>query len=156
MPDDEPLIALRDLLRQQRWAALATLNKQGNPEASMVAYVMSEDFSEAYLHLSELAAHTRNLQQQPRASLAVSVGDSGNGDPQQLPRASLFGQVEILPRDDPHYEAVKQKYLTRLPDAEPLFGFGDFRLFRMRVDKARYVGGFARAYSLPIEQLRLC
>jgi hypothetical protein len=36
-----------------------------------------------------------------------------------------------------------------------LFDFGDFNLYRFIPQSARYVGGFARAYTLTAEQLGL-
>jgi len=149
----EQLERLRALLAEKRWAALATLGREGTPEGSMVAYAMSEDGGELYLHLSELASHTRNLQQQPQASLVISENDGGHGDPQQLARASLFGRVERLSPDHPGYPGARQCYLAQLPDAEPLFGFADFHLYRMTVDKLRFVGGFGQASSFTPEAL---
>lgn len=153
MADTEHLNSLRELLARHRWAALATVGRQQSPEASMVAYVMSERLDEVYLHLSELAAHTRHLQQHPQASLVVSDCDDGQGDPQQLARASLFGSAECVAPDSPAYAAIRARYLARLPDAEPRFSFADFRLFRLRLEKIRFVGGFARASTFTPKQL---
>jgi heme iron utilization protein len=44
--------------------------------------------------------------------------------------------------------------LARLPNAEMLFTFPDFVLFRLTPSEARYIGGFARAYTLSPELLR--
>jgi hypothetical protein len=41
-----------------------------------------------------------------------------------------------------------------LPAATQLFDFPDFTLFRFIPSEARYIGGFARAYTLTPEQLR--
>lgn len=143
---EESLQQLRSLLAEQRWAALATSGNEGEPEASMVAYVLTEDGAGLYLHLSELAAHTRNLMRSAQASLAVSEKDSG-GDPQQLQRATLFGHVEALERDSEAYATARERYLARLPDAAMLFDFSDFHLFRMEITRVRFTGGFAQAYS---------
>lgn len=118
----------------------------------MVAYVMSDDLSEAYLHLSTLAGHTRNLAKHPQASLVISECDQQRQDPQQLARATLSGTVFVMEPSNQAYAHARQHYLERLPDAEPLFDFADFRLFRLRINKIRYVGGFARAFSYsPVE-----
>jgi len=144
---------LASLIRGQRWAALATL-AEGAPAASMVAYVPEADFGGFLLHLSRLAPHTRNLLADPRASLAITEPDPGRGDPQTLARVTIHGTVLQLPRDSHEYAAGRALYLQRLPDAERLFGFGDFMLFRLVPDGARYIGGFARAWSLGGEELR--
>ena len=50
--------------------------------------------------------------------------------------------------------AARACYLARLPAAAPLFDFPDFALFRFVPSEARYIGGFARAYTLTPEHLR--
>ena len=153
MAKSEYLQQIAHTLRQHRWAALATVDETVQPLASMVAYAMDTDLNCLYLHLSGLAAHTRELRSQPTAALLISECDSGNGDPQQLARLSLRTSGEIIARDAEDYEAAKRCYLKRLPDAEQLFGFGDFMLFRLKVEGARFVGGFGRAHSYRGEEI---
>lgn len=147
MAKTEQLPRLIALLNYQRWAALATNDKEGKPEASMVAYALDEQRAALYLHLSQLASHSRNLQHQPDASLVISEPDSGVGDPQQLARVTLSGRVTPLQRDEPTYEEARRCYLQRLPTAVQLFDFADFCLFRFTIARARFVGGFAQAHS---------
>jgi putative heme iron utilization protein len=142
------------MLRQHRWAALATVDGEGLPAASMVAYAVDLERGVLYLHLSGLAAHTRELLQHPRAALVIGECDHGEGDPQQLARLSLRGEVCVVTRDEANYESVKGCYLQRLPDAEQLFTFGDFQLFRFTITGARFVGGFGQAHSYRGEELR--
>lgn len=153
MNNDERL-RLRQLLVEQRWAALATLADDGAPSVSFVAYVPEPDFAGFLIHVSRLAAHTRNLLARPRIALGVSAPDSGEGDPQLLPRLSIHGAVSIIARGTTEYDSARTLYLSRLPQAEQLFGFDDFVLLRLQPTEVRYVGGFARAYSLNGEQLR--
>ena len=141
------------LLQQQRWAALATFNDDGSPEASMVAYAMGHHAGEIYLHLSELAPHTRNLMQSPRLALAISEPDTGEGDPQRLARATLYGRAEPLEPGDTDYATARSCYLSRLPTAQRLFDFGDFHLFRLHVDTLRFVGGFGQAFTISSNEL---
>jgi len=143
----EHLPRLIALLEEHRWAALATIGMRGKPEASMVAYAVDEKRDALYLHLSQLAAHSRNLLRNPDASLVISETDGGEGDPQELARVSLFGRVTCLERDEAGYAEARLRYLHRLPTAEPLFDFADFRLFRFTIYTARFVGGFAQAHS---------
>lgn len=141
-----------ELLLSHRWAALATVDDEGLPAASMVAYALEAECQGILLHLSALAAHSSHLLARPHASLVVSAAE-GSEDPQQLPRLSLNTSVEVLERDSDEYARARTLYLESLPDAEPLFGFGDFRLFRLRPITARYVGGFANAHTLDSEAL---
>jgi hypothetical protein len=61
--------------------------------------------------------------------------------------------VVLLPRNTPEYDAARSLYLARLPAAAMLFDFTDFGLYRFVPDGARYVGGFARAYTLTVKHL---
>jgi len=147
MSKNEQLDQLGQLLEGQRWAALATVDASGQPMASMVGYVMSEEFDSVVLHLSNLAAHTRNLLVRPLASLVVSAHDNGNQDPQLLKRASLQGRVEIIDRENPLYIPHGTRYLQRLPDSARLFDFPDFILFRLVISEIRFVAGFGQAFT---------
>jgi putative heme iron utilization protein len=151
---DAALAHAARLLRRHRWGALATLEPDGTPYASSVAFVVEADFSGVLLHLSSLAPHTRNLLQRPAVSLLVSETDAGDGDPQTLPRLSLLGDITAIARDSADYAPARQTYLRRLPSAEPLFEFGDFRLFRLVPREARFVGGFASARRFDASALR--
>ena len=141
------------LIVTSRWAALATLD-DGSPLASMVAYAPEPGLAGLLFFLSGLSLHTQNLLADPRGSLAVSEPDPGTGDPQTLRRVTLSGRVEEIPRDTAAFAADWASYVGRFPDAEPRLALGDFRLFRLVVDEARYVGGFARATTLDGDRLR--
>ena len=145
---------VRHLLLKQRWAALATLCDDGNPSVSFVAYVVDSGFNGFLLHVSRLAAHTRNLLIRPTVALAISESDAGRDDPQLLARITIEGSASVIPRGTPDYQASRDLYLAKLPQAEQLFGFEDFVLVRLLPQRARYVGGFARAFQFTAEQLR--
>jgi putative heme iron utilization protein len=142
-----------ELIRDRRWAALATQGPEG-PEASWVAYVPEAGFGGFLLHLSTLAAHTRNLLAHPRASLAISAPERENEDPQTLARVMVQGEVAIIPKDCADYRDAARRYQERLPTSTPRFEFGDFLLLRLTPVQVRFVGGFARAYTLDDAGLR--
>jgi len=147
MSKREQLEQLTQLVDGQRWAALATVDDTAQPIASMVGYVVSEEFDSVVLHLSRLAAHTRNLLANPHASLVISACDDGSIDPQLLMRASLQGQVTIIEREEPRHALYRTRYLERLPDSARLFDFPDFILFRLVISEIRFVAGFGQAYT---------
>lgn len=154
MNDNSMRNRLHALLQQRRWAALATADGAGVPMASMVGYVVGANTAVIYLHLSRLAAHTGNLLANGKAALVIGEDDSGVGDPQELARVTLQGRAVAVPRDSDEYRAARDRYLQRLPASERLFDFPDFTLFRLDVDGARFVGGFAQARSFSAEELR--
>lgn len=152
--NDEQAIRLRQLLVEQRWAALATLGEDGRPSVSFVAYVPEPGFNGFLLHVSRLAAHTRNFLARPAVALAISDTDAGQEDPQLLARITIHGSASVIQRGTADYLASREHYLAKLPQAEQLFGFEDFVLVRLCPHEARYVGGFAQAFRLSAEQLR--
>lgn len=136
-----------DLIRHRRWAALATLGPNG-PEASWVAYVPEADCSTFLLHLSTLSVHTGHLLADARASLAISEPERDGEDPQTLARAMIQGQVEIITKGSLDYREASRRYQERLPDSTPRFAFSDFLLLRLVPVQVRFIGGFARAYTV--------
>ena len=145
---------LARLIRGGRWAALATYG-DGAPLASMVAYACEPGFAGFLMHLSRLSAHTRNLLASPSASIAISEPDTAQiRDPQMLGRVSIQGEARPLQEDLGGYRKAKALYEKRFPDSSPLFGFGDFLLFRLVPREARFVAGFARAYTVDLVELK--
>jgi heme iron utilization protein len=143
----EELATIAALIRSQRVAALGTL-RNDSPFVSMVSYAAEPDFGGLLLHLSRLAAHTRQLLAAPQSSLQICEPDDGRDDVQTLTRITLAGVAVPIPAASAGYAAARACYLTRLPAATPLFDFPDFALFRFVPSEARYVGGFARVYTL--------
>ncbi len=140
------------LVLAHRWAALATLGDDG-PSASMVAYAPEPGLRNLVLFVSGLSEHTRNLIKEPRAALVISEIDSGTGDPQTLARLSVKGTAAMVERAAPEFDEVWRTYIARLPDAAPRIVLRDFSLFRIVVEEARYVGGFAQAGTIPPARL---
>lgn len=52
----------------------------------------------------------------------------------------------MLPSDALTYAAIKKQYLTRFPLAAPMFRFGDFALWELRLQDAHLVLGFGQAF----------
>ncbi len=136
---DSPARACRRLIRDTRSAALATaMPRKGWPYASLVTVACDTDASPILL-LSQLSDHTRNLGADGRASLLFEAA-SRRSNPQTGPRVSVMGRVE--PSAD---ERLARRFLARHPEAERYAGFADFGFYRMTVERAHYVGGFAKA-----------
>jgi hypothetical protein len=145
---------LQRIIREGRWAALATYG-DGAPLASMVAYASETGFTGFLMHLSLLSAHTRNLLASGAASLAISEPDGARvRNPQTLARVSIQGEVRPLQEAAPGYAEARALYEKRFPDSSPLFGFEDFLLFRLVPREARFVAGFASAYTVDARELQ--
>jgi putative heme iron utilization protein len=144
---------LRLLLRERRVAALGTL-QDGEPVVSAVPFAASDDAGSIVIHVSSLAAHTRNLQAHPAVSLMVMAEDDPRQMAQALPRLTLQGQARFVEAGSDDERRCKALYLAKFADAAELFGFADFRLVMIAVREARLVAGFARAHTLGPEDLK--
>lgn len=149
---NETYLPAARLLAESRWAALAVLH-EGAPAAAMTSYALAPDGAALYVHLSQMSLHTRALLGEPRAALVVSAPDTGEGDPQTLPRVSLSGVALALVPGTPEYEAGQAAYVGRFPGADERFALADFVLFRFEPAEARWVGGFGRALRMSGAQL---
>lgn len=146
--------ALRELLGQQRVASLGTLDDDGAPFVSMVPFALLPSTGELVIHVSGLAAHTRNLEQRPRAALMVCQAEAPGEPVHALARVSM--DVTALPctvGTDGH-AAARDAYLARFPEAEPMTALGDFRFVRLQPAGARQVAGFGAARSVDAAELR--
>lgn len=129
----------RLLVRERGTGALATtLVENKAPYASLVTYACDHQGQPIFL-FSALSDHTKNIAADPRASLLVENA-STRRNPQTGPRLTLIGQV----RPDKKPE-TRARFLARHPDAGLYADFGDFAFYRMTVERAHFVGGFARA-----------
>ena len=146
-------IALRKLLTAQPVAALATLHR-GEPAVSMVPFALLSGGEGLVVHVSRLATHTQDMLDHPGVALLVTGTVAAGDSPLALPRVSIQGHARPCPADAPAHAQARQAYLARLPDAEPLFGFGDFSLFVIEPESLRFVAGFGRAIAFKAERLR--
>lgn len=146
--------ALRALLAAQRVAALGTLGDDSAPFVSMVPFAVDAQDRSLVIHISGLAAHTRNLQRTPRASLMVCQAEVTGEPVHALPRVTLDVQAADAAAGA-DAQACRDAYLARFPEAEPMTALGDFRFVRLRPLGARQVAGFGAARSLDVAELAL-
>lgn len=143
--------ALRDLLHTQRVAALGTLTAQGEPFVSMVPYAIEPESACLVIHVSLLAAHTRQMLAHPTVSLLVMQAEVSGEPVHALPRVSLQGTATQLTRDSAPWLTARQAYLARFPEAEPMTELGDFSFVSLAIDRANQVAGFGAARQLDAE-----
>jgi putative heme iron utilization protein len=133
----------RALLRARDSGVLCTQSarRAGFPSASLVPYALSAR-GEPLLLLSAIAQHTRNVEADPRACLFVFDPEAAAKDARTAARLAVYGEVSPLAGDA---EAEgRASYLARHPSGRGLLGM-DFRLYRLAVEEAQWVGGFAAA-----------
>jgi putative heme iron utilization protein len=144
-PAFNPQAESKLLLRTIRSGALATLSDRGGPFATLTAVATHYDGSPILL-LSRLAAHTRNLERDPRCSLLLTLG--GRGDPLAHPRLTL--EAVAARTTDP---AARARFLRRNPKSALYANFPDFSFWRLEITGVHLNGGFARAADFGPEAL---
>jgi len=145
--------ALRELLHSRRVAALGTLGPDGAPQVSMVPFAPCAMPRCIVLHVSGLAAHTRNLELAPTVSLMVMHAEVDGAPVHALPRVSIEARAELLAPQGPMATACRAAYLARFPEAEPMTQLGDFRFVALHLTDARHVAGFGAARSVDADEL---
>jgi putative heme iron utilization protein len=133
--------AVRRLIRTGRSGALGTL-AAGVPLVSLVTYGTDYDGSPLFL-LSTLAEHTQSLLINPQCSFLIERA-SQLDNPQTGERVTLCGRMEKV-RDPAHLATARARFLSQNPAAARYADFGDFALWRLVIERAHFVGGFARA-----------
>jgi len=142
----------RALLAAESVGVLSTISvhRPGFPYGSVTPYALAARGAPILL-LSRLAAHTKNLNADPRASLFV--GDrSAAEDPQAGARISLLGRVATLRA--PEEPDARARYLAAWPRAADYLALGDFSFWRLDVEEARLIAGFGEIRWLDGAALR--
>jgi putative heme iron utilization protein len=147
--DRELRTVLRQLVHGRMIAALGTLH-QSAPFVSMVPYAVAKDGC-LILHVSRLAAHTRDMVDYPDVSLLISEPEAAGKMPQALARVTLQGQAQIISRESEKYNDAREVYLARFPDAARFFEFSDFDIFIIKPVSARFIAGFGQAVTINSE-----
>jgi putative heme iron utilization protein len=88
----------------------------------------------------------------PDVSLLIAESEGSEKMAQELARVTIEGRAEILDRDSEKYATAREAYLSRFPDAAPLFEFSDFNIFIIRPISVRIIAGFGKAGSITGEE----
>lgn len=144
MSENAAAAAVRRLIREARFATLATLEETGAPYASLVA-VGTDEFGQPTFLISRLARHTKNIGRDQRISVLVAT--AGTDDPLDAPRASLLGRIAPAGAD------ARPRYLARHESAAGYADFADFGFFHMELESAHLVEGFGRIVDVPGREL---
>jgi putative heme iron utilization protein len=142
---------LRSVLGTQRIASLGTLH-QGEPYVSMVPFALLPG-GVFVIHVSALAAHTKDMRASPRVSLLVIAPQDAQTPPQAVARVTIQADAEPLYDAMPEHAQARAAYLERFPQSAQTFELSDFSLVALRPRSLRVVGGFAQAKTVTPEGL---
>jgi heme iron utilization protein len=142
---------VQSLLHTMRVGMLATVG-DAFPLASAVPFLPLQGWTELLLHISTLAAHTRNLLRDPRLSLLIMETDDPQKNPLALKRLSLQGTAGLIDPHSPTYDMLARQFTDRFPDAAITMSLADFQLWRIDIQIAQFIAGFGRAYAAQSSQ----
>jgi putative heme iron utilization protein len=128
------------LLSDRKFGVLATMSKKvpGYPFASVTPFSVDDHGRPLFL-LSGLALHTKNILDDPKASLLVFEPEAEQ-DPLGSARMNVMGEIHPVP--DAEVEAAREIYSKQHPESAQWMDFGDFRLYQLSIEDVYYIGGF--------------
>lgn len=147
-------------LHQAHYGTLGTLNTHedtlGYPTGSIVPFALDR-YGRPFIFIANIAAHTRNMKRDNRASLFLS-NETVSGDPQSTWRASVIGNFSKLVTtedaaqnsysekiDVQEEEELMARYIERVPKAKSYSRTHGFHFWRMSdIKSIRYIAGFGR------------
>jgi putative heme iron utilization protein len=143
--------AARTLLKRQSVGVLSThsVDVEGYPFGSIAPYVLNYD-GEPTMLISDIAQHTRNIKRNNKVSLTIF--DQRAVDPQAGGRLTWIGDAESV---DPSDTKIRGRYLRYFPSAESYFETHDFSLYRIRLRRSRFIGGFGEIYWIEPDAMLL-
>ena len=128
------------LMASRTFGVLCTVSKRapGYPFGSIVNFALDEAGRPLFV-LSALAVHTKNVKEDPKASLVI-YGEGAESDVLGTARLTVMGVIRPVPESE--VGAARSKFFARHPDAAQYMAFADFDVYRMEVADVYYVGGF--------------
>ena len=121
---------------------LSTVSKKHDdyPFGSFVTYVTGSART-AYLYLSDLADHTKNLHHSPKSSLTI-IKLNNVGDKQNSERLTIMG--DLVPLSDGELDSCKERYHKIIPESKAYANMHDFNFYKIQIKNVRWIGGFGK------------
>lgn len=149
--DAEACALARSLLKEVRFAAIGTLDTDGFPHVSRIAFGRGPRGGYWSL-ISRLALHAKALRRDPRAGLMVGL-PGPKGDPLTHPRLSLRVEAHAIDPMNPLHPTLCDRWLADHPKSKLYITLPDFYFVEFKILAATLNGGFARAWRLRPEDL---
>ena len=131
-----------NLFRSSNTAILSTLSKStdGYPFGSFVTTV-SHSNRELFIYASDIAEHTKNILNDSKACVTLSSVNN-QGDKQASSRLSLMGDLTKISSED--IKNCQARFFKFLPESEKYSDIHGFNFYRLKILKARWIGGFGQ------------
>jgi heme iron utilization protein len=139
-----------ELIASQQTLLLSTASANGVPDISYAPFVRDQA-GLFYIYVSEMACHTANLLNNPRASILFIRPESESRNLFARERAVLNCSVEEIIRDDATYIKSVQALQDKFGEiVSVLSSLSDFHLFALNPKNGRYVVGFGQAFTINV------
>ena len=129
-----------ELLRNCREGVLSTVSKkfEGYPFGSFVTFISGPDRSIIF-YASDIAQHTINIKNNSKA--CITLFNLNEGDKQDSSRLSLLGDIQKI---EDGSEEVSEKFIDFFPESAQYSKMHDFNFYKLKVNEARWIGGFGK------------
>lgn len=137
----EAISHARSLLHRRHFGILGTISVklEGFPFGSIVPYCIDGDGKPIVL-ISTIAQHTKNIVQDNRCSLTISLEEE---DVQAKGRLCIIGNMESLSSEAGD---VRELYYRHFPQARKYGEAHNFSFYHLNPISVRYIGGFGAIY----------
>lgn len=144
------------LRRNLQTVLLATASAEGEPDGSVAAALLDDD-GVFHIYVSGLAAHTRNLTANARASVLLVEDEAVTRLPLARRRLTFACTVGAVPRASPEFARLAARFREKFGGTiDLLVGLPDFQFVRLVPRRGRLVAGFGEAYEVdPLDWSRL-
>ncbi|MGL4858596.1 MAG: heme utilization protein HutZ [Enterobacteriaceae bacterium] len=138
---------MAEFRRQCHSLFLATLDEQGTPNVSYAPFVLLDDGY--YILISEIARHTRNLQQSGRASMMLIEDEGQSREIFARRRLTFSVTAQVIERHEARWQSAINALAERQGErVNELINMADFILFRLQPEEGLYVKGFGQAFTV--------
>ena len=146
------IVEIKELVESKDTLQLATVDKQGKPNASYAPFVCCNDGY--YILISEMAMHTKNILVNPNVSLMIIEDESEADSLHSRKRLTLDATALLVSHETNKWSEVTKVMIERLGDTvNTLVQLSDFHLIHLQPKQGLYVKGFGKAYPVSSNDL---
>ena len=140
---------LKELFDSQNLGVLST-HRSGQPYASLVAFVVTDDLKYLYFVTPKATRKFENLSANPRVAFLVNDSVNREDDFHRAVAATIIGVAEEL--GSSKREKVQEKYLARHPHLADFVASPTSALIRVKIRSYYLVRRFQQVMELHINQ----
>lgn len=139
---------MKNFIAPIKTAVIGTIDANNHPFSSYAPYIY--DDNRFYIYISGIATHTKNILENPNASLFFAEDESKTENLFARKRISLQCISKKIERDSLRFEEVFALYTQKFDASmvEMLKKMSDFNLFELEVFSGEATFGFGEAYII--------